>query len=254
MGGCGGQPCPSAVPGHVCAACPGGGSGFFFLPLSFSPFFTSPPKYSASLSSGGGGGGSAWLLGGAGALLCTLWVLLGAGRVSRGAGMLRLPMLAALVSALAWEVSAEAARTTSLPPRGLPGLGPAPPGPCGGGRHDPGWTGAPAGGLCLVSHRFSPFRDHFVSPMATLPGTCPGKGAGSLRTPRTLQGVALTPSQPKGLAQEEALQTPRWCFICLLSPPDRTLFSVWSLGSPFSSGIWGGDAQECLFWVTEELI
>ena len=97
-GGCGGQPCPGAVPGCVCAAGPGGGSGYFFLLLSFFPFFTSPPKYSASLSSGGRGG-SARLLGGAGALLCTHRVLLGTGRAGRGVGMLRLPALAALVSA-----------------------------------------------------------------------------------------------------------------------------------------------------------
>lgn len=97
---------------------------------------------------------------------------------------------------LAWEVSAEAVGTTSLPPQWLPALDPASQSPA------VGWMGTPVGGCCLVSHRFSPFPDHFASPMATLLVTCSGKGAGSPGTPSTLQGVALTPNQLKGLAQE----------------------------------------------------
>lgn len=96
-GACGGQPCPGAMPGRVCAVGPGGRSG------AFSPSFLFPLLYVTAQIFGlsqlqGGVCVSALLLGGAGALLCTLRVLLGAGRVGRGARMLRPPTLAALVS------------------------------------------------------------------------------------------------------------------------------------------------------------
>lgn len=93
-GGCGVSPAPVLCQVMFVQWVLEGVLGFFLL-LSFFLFFTSLPKYLVFLSSRVGG--LAQPLKGPGALLCTFWVLLGTGRAGRALGMLRSPMLTALV-------------------------------------------------------------------------------------------------------------------------------------------------------------
>lgn len=201
VGGCGGSGL-SRCRARSCL-CSGSWRGFcfyFFPPPFLFPFFTSLPKYLASHSLGWG-----WGVSGSAALRSwgpSLHPPGAAAYREGGQGIGHAETTHTCYTGehwpgLGWEVSAEAVGTTSLPPQWLPALNPASQSPA------VGWTGTPVGSRCLVSHRFSPFPDHFASPMATLLATCPGKGAGSPGTPSTLQGVTLTPNQLKGLAQEE---------------------------------------------------
>lgn len=216
--------------------------GCFFFLFPFSPSLRHCPNIQPLSSSGE----PAWLLGELGALPCTLGVLHGEDGQGRGdADTAHAHCTGEHWPGLAWEVSDEAVRTTSLPPWQLLGL------------HSSSQSPVMVGSrvhACLISHWFSPFPGQFASPMATPPDTCPGKGAGSLGTPRTLQEVSVIPKRLKSLGQEGLYRPCTGAhLLCSVISGDEPYLGAWSPGLLSSTDIWGNDAQGSLFWVTEGL-
>lgn len=234
MEGCGAQPCPGAVPGRVCAAGPGGGFVFFF-PASFlfpllyvtaQIFGLSAPvgdRLGCLEGLGPSSAPSGW---------CTE-------RVGRGEGMLRLAMLATLVST----------------------------GQDGPGRCQMRQRGPPASLLgsfqgCIHLPRALLWWEAGSTPASFPTDFLPSQT--SLHPPwppllrpalgRVLQEVALIPKQLKGLAQEGLYRPCTGAYLlCAFISGDVPTLAAWSPGLLSSTDIWGNDAQGCLFWVTEEL-
>lgn len=199
------------------------------LLLSFFPFFTSLPKYSASLSSGAGGPGevSSWLLGGAGALSCTLRVLLCTGKVGREQGCRGCPASAWVSRGQGWPGGCQLGQwgtSASLPPRGQPGSDSALQGSVVVGR-----------GICTeqeLPQKASALFPTDLLPSQTIVATSLGpvlrKGAeGPLGPPRG--GTDPKPGESSG--SRGLLETLHWGFICVLSPLEMTSPGSWSPGS-----------------------
>lgn len=124
-----GQPCPSAMPGHVCAMGPGGGSGFFPPAFLFPLLYVTAQIFGLSQLQGGGAGSAAQRTWGP-----SLHPLGAAGHRESRQGIGDAEIAHAYCTGghwpeLAWELSAEVVGTTSLPPQGLPGLDPPRQGP-----------------------------------------------------------------------------------------------------------------------------
>lgn len=163
---------------------------FFFSP----PSFIFPLLYVTAQIFGLSqlrGGVSVWLLGGAGALLCTLRVLQNAGRVGRGVGVLRPPTLAALVST-SWGWPERCQLRQWGPPASLLGgsqgrIQPPPPGTLrwwkAGSELDGGSCGGSLSRFPLI---FSQTTLH--APWPPLLGPAPGRALGSWGPPAPSKG------------------------------------------------------------------
>lgn len=208
------------------------GALFFFPCLfPFSPSLRHCPNIRPLSSSGG----PARLLGGLGALLCTLGVVHREGGQGRGdaeTGHAR--RTGEHWPGWAWEVSDEAAGTSLL-------------GSSQGCIHLPRallWWEAGSTPASFPTD-FLPSQTSLHPPWPPL--LKPALG-------RVLQEVALIPKQLKGLAQEELYRPCAGAYLlCAFISGDVPTLAAWSPGLLSSTDIWGNDAQGCLFWVTEEL-